>query len=324
MMKELSERLKHDFIKLIAEHMYTLILAIITLLSNAYKNNIAEILDIELMFKINGNTVVMLLTLVTIIVWIVEVKTRKKYKFFPKKVKYKYIYEFNRIRMVYNTNTHVDICRQSIIKVLSPKFDKIVGDYCWHGQEVKNIYLDRDSDKLFNLYEPKKNVIRTGSSIDQNENKPEEILYFPMEGKYKIAVREPININKKITLDLAFDLVEKANQEKQYLGIIVQRPTKKLVLSVEFCKGLEPVRIRAKKSLIFGDRTSEPLNAKYLELSQKGYGENLKTVYTLTIQNPAMFYNYVLEWEFVCYDEGKKINTKMVFEEKAMKQDCKV
>lgn len=323
MLKELWQRLKQDLAKKVSEHIYTVILAIITIVINAYKNSISKILDIEIPFKITGNTIVYLLTIITVTVWVIEVKTREKYKFFPKKVKHKYMYDYNRIRFVYNTEKNIDFCRRSIVKALSPEFEGIIGDYSWNGESIEDIYLDRNCDKKFFLYEPK--IEYKWSTIEEENGIKafKNVQAYPCEGKYKIAIKEPIKLKHTETIDLAFKLIEKDNQKKQYIGIIVQRPTKKLELSVEFCKNLNPIKIRAKKRLIFGDKTCETLNPKYISISEKGYGENFKKVYTLSIQKPSIFCNYYLEWYFELNGvEDHTIGNKN-FEGKILKKKCK-
>lgn len=317
------QRLKQDLAKKVSEHIYTVILAIITIIINAYKNSISKILDIEIPFKITGNTIVYLLTIITVTVWVIEVKTREKYKFFPKKVKHKYIYDYNRIRFVYNTEKNIDFCRRSIVKALSPEFEGIIGDYSWKGESIEDIYLDRSCDKKFFLYEPKKKNICSAINNESGTKVLKIGKEFPCEGKYKIAIKEPIKLKQTETIDLAFKLIEKDNQKKQYIGIIVQRPTKKLELSVEFCKNLNPIKIRAKKRLIFGDKTCETLNPKYISISEKGYGENFKKVYTLSIKKPSIFCNYYLEWYFELNGvEDNTIGNKN-FEGKILKKKCK-
>lgn len=317
MFQRISEKIHKDLTKIIADYLYAIILTIITVVTNAYKNNISNLLNIEFTFKITGNAIVILLTTITIVVWTIEINTRKKYKFFPKKVKYKYIYEFYRVRLVYNSNENLDFCRKSVIKVLSPNFDKIMGKYSWTGEKVNRIYLDRNASDYFHFHLLKKN--------DQKDNISDELLGndFPIEGKYEIIAKDPVKINQIVTLDFAFSLIEKKNREKQFIGIIVQRPTKKLELSVEFCQDVKPIKIRAKRKLIFGDRICEPINPKMINKSLKGYGRNLKIVYTLKIPNPEIFYNYILEWYFDCLDNEQNNNDRNRFEEELIHENSK-
>ncbi|QUN13498.1 hypothetical protein KEC48_02940 [Clostridium sp. C1] len=318
MFREILEKIHKDLIKLIANHLYAIILTLITILTNAYKNNISNLLNIEFTFRITGNAIVVILTTITIIVWIIEINTRKKYKFFPKKVKYKYIYEFYRIRLVYNSSENLDFCRRSVIKVLSPDFDKIMGKYSWSGKKVNKIYLDRDSDKYFHFHLLRKNnqtnlLYKTDSDND-----------FPIEGNYEIIIKDPIKINQIVTLDFAFSMIDNKNQKKQFIGIIVQRPTKKLELSVEFSQDVKPIKIRAKRRLIVGDRTCETINPKMISKSLKGYGRNLKIVYTLKISNPEIFYNYILEWYFDYLDNEKITNDSNTFEDQLIHENSKI
>ncbi|WP_279166798.1 hypothetical protein [Thomasclavelia cocleata] len=296
MKDNLKYKFKNDISKLVAEYVYTVLLIIFTFIINVCKDRIATMLNFKIEFGITGNRIVILFVFITIVVTIIEIKTRKKYKYFPRKIKYKYTNKVVNMKMIYNSRTDIEYCIESKFRVEDKNLSEISASYDWTGESIKDIYLDKDSPKKYYLEFSDTDPIHL--KTDRIKDRTLKRSAIRLNGKYIIKFRRPIP-NKEIrSFNLSFLLTDKKDRNIQFLGYRIRRPTENLVLEVSFNKSITLKKIWCKRKLIFGDKVEETINAQFMTEELEGNGSNMKKKYTLKIHNPEIFYNYYIEWEF--------------------------
>lgn len=219
-----------------------------------------------------------------------------KYKIYPSQpINYDYVVECSRQDMIFHNKQEIYFTRTTSLKDI--ECNELNFKYFWSGSNVKSISLDDNDNYAIELPDKEENLPNIPLS---NEYLALSSIGYPLMGGYKIVPLKG-SLESAVTIKINFELTNENNKMDTNLSMNIQRPTDTLILCVSFPLNLGIKNIKVKRKLLFGDYKDEMLSKKKYSINIKKYGiaaSDKGISYKVIIDNPEMFYCYMLSWEW--------------------------